>query len=293
MHNVHWDDLQFVHAVIEHGSLSAASRALGVNHATVLRRIALLEAAFEIKLFERRNDGYRLLPEGRALLVSLRQMDEASSRIMRNLALASKGIEGNFRLATTDSIACLLLPKYLEQLRATHAYISIEVVVSNNLIDMSSSGAEILLRPGHELPTDLSGLQSGTIKFGVFGAASYIEKIKSGDQPESVNWLGVPPHFAQSTAGEWLFSNLHKGAVYSADSFVALANMAARGLGLTLIPEFIGSQVEGLAAVQDLPPLPETSLWVATHTDFRNQSNIETLLSFFSNAIKTDGLIAN
>ena len=40
MTRANWDDLRYVLAVVEEGSVSAAARVLGVNHATVLRRIA-------------------------------------------------------------------------------------------------------------------------------------------------------------------------------------------------------------------------------------------------------------
>ena len=40
-----WDDLRFVLAVAEEGTVSAAARRLRVNHATVLRRVAAYEAA--------------------------------------------------------------------------------------------------------------------------------------------------------------------------------------------------------------------------------------------------------
>lgn len=74
MHKMRWDDLQFVHEVATHGSLSAAARSLGVNHATVLRRITALEDRFEIRLFERPPGGCRLTPEGRELLSPLQMI---------------------------------------------------------------------------------------------------------------------------------------------------------------------------------------------------------------------------
>ena len=43
MHSSNWDNLRYVLTVAEHGSLSAAARALGVNHATVLRRVSAFE----------------------------------------------------------------------------------------------------------------------------------------------------------------------------------------------------------------------------------------------------------
>lgn len=287
MHRIRWDDLQYVHAVAEHGSLSAASRALGVNHATVLRRIALLEEAHEVKLFERRNDGYRLRPEGRTLLASLKLMDHASTRIRRSLALTAKGIEGTFRLATTDTIACLLLPKYLEGLHAVHPNIKIEVAVSNDPIDMTLSGAELLVRPGLELPSDLSGVRAGSIGFGVYGSKEYLESNTSRSFDE-FNWLGAAPDFAKSTAGEWQFSSVRTNFIFTADSFLMLASMAAQGLGVALLPDFVGRSTRGLVPMDIGAEGPETGIWVATHKDFRQQTDIETLMDFFANALRSD-----
>ena len=42
--NNNWDDIRFVLAVAETGSLNAAAQLLGVTHATVLRRVAAFEA---------------------------------------------------------------------------------------------------------------------------------------------------------------------------------------------------------------------------------------------------------
>ena len=287
MHKLKWSDLQFVHAVAEEGSLSAASRALGVNHATVLRRIALLEAASHVTLFDRANDGYRPRPECRALLASLKLMDHAAERIRRSLALTSKGLEGTFRLATTDAIACLLLPRPLAELRRRHPNINIEIAVSNDPIDLSMSGAEILVRPGQSLPRELSGYHAGSVRFGVFGAPDYLRQTEK-TAPEHQKWLGAAPDFAQSTAGEWQFSRQQSGFEVSADSFLTLANLAAEGLGLALLPEFVGRRTAGLVAVPDLPAGPETGIWVATHKDFRQQADIEVLLTFLKDALGLD-----
>jgi DNA-binding transcriptional LysR family regulator len=40
-----WDDLQHFLAVCRHSTIGGAARALGVNHSTVLRRLASLEDA--------------------------------------------------------------------------------------------------------------------------------------------------------------------------------------------------------------------------------------------------------
>ena len=54
-----WDDVRYAVALARHGSLSATARALGVNHATVSRRLDGLERALGRPIFDRRPDGYR------------------------------------------------------------------------------------------------------------------------------------------------------------------------------------------------------------------------------------------
>src|SRR5262245_30149875 len=63
-----WADVRVFVALARYGSLSATARVLGVNHATVARRLAGLEQALRTKLFERRPMGYVLTAAGRQAL---------------------------------------------------------------------------------------------------------------------------------------------------------------------------------------------------------------------------------
>ncbi|MBX2855157.1 MAG: LysR family transcriptional regulator [Rhodobacteraceae bacterium] len=287
MHRIRWDDLQFIHAVAEHGSLSAAARALGVNHATVLRRIALLEARNGVALFDRAQDGYRLRPEGRDLLVSLKSMERAADRIGRNLAVSGKGVVGSFRLGTTDAIASLLLPKYLHSLSEAHPKARIEVAVSNDLIDMKRPAAEIILRPAHRLPPELSGQYACDLAMQVFGAPDYLAAHPS-DRPEDHQWLGVTQNFARSTAGAWQTIAVGDCVTITADSFLVLAHLAKIGLGLVMLPTFVGRKFAGLQQAPQFPDGPTNKFWVATHAEFRSEQHIAPLVDFFVEAIRSD-----
>lgn len=57
--SMNWDDLRYFVSFAASGSLSAAARALNVEHATIARRIAALEADLNLKLLDRR--GRKLL----------------------------------------------------------------------------------------------------------------------------------------------------------------------------------------------------------------------------------------
>ena len=62
---IDWDDVRYFLAVARGGSVRAAAERLGVNHSTVLRRIAQLEERLGANMFEKLPSGYRLTAGGR------------------------------------------------------------------------------------------------------------------------------------------------------------------------------------------------------------------------------------
>ena len=88
-----WNDLRYFLAVADHGSTLAAGRALRVSQTTVARRIAALEEALGHPLFERRQAGYVLTPDGEALLDRARQVEAAASGFDRGLGSAGPRLQ--------------------------------------------------------------------------------------------------------------------------------------------------------------------------------------------------------
>ena len=79
---IDWDDVRYFLAVARGGSVRAAAERLGVNHSTVLRRIAQLEERLGVHMFEKLPSGYRLTAAGEEVLEFADQM-EASSHLWR------------------------------------------------------------------------------------------------------------------------------------------------------------------------------------------------------------------
>src|SRR3954464_5840207 len=75
---IDWDDVRYFLAVARGGSVRAAAERLGVNHATVLRRIAQLEERLGVHIFEKLPSGYRLTAAGGGVLEFADQMEASS-----------------------------------------------------------------------------------------------------------------------------------------------------------------------------------------------------------------------
>lgn len=287
MHRLRWDDLQYIQAVIEHGSLSAAARVLGVNHATVHRRITALEESFGINLFERMPSGYRLRPEGRDMLVALERMDVEAARIERSFRGVRHAIEGTFRLTTTDTIATLLLPKHLATLRELHPEVRIELGITNHRVDMAEPVAEIAIRPIRRLPDDMMGEQAGELSFQIYGSPDYLAAHTGSDIADH-HWLGVAPVIARSPAGQWQSEHFDDAPALTADSFFPLATMAAAGMGLAMLPSFVGRAHAGLVQAPQFSDRSTIPFWIASHKDLGTLEPITTLIEFFAEALRFD-----
>jgi DNA-binding transcriptional LysR family regulator len=86
-HQFDWTLIRSFLAVLDHGSLLAASRAIHSSQPTIGRHIALLETQLDVVLFERTGRG--LLPTQMAerLADSARTMEAGASQLLRNAAL--------------------------------------------------------------------------------------------------------------------------------------------------------------------------------------------------------------
>jgi DNA-binding transcriptional LysR family regulator len=117
MHNENWDDLRYVLAVAEGGSVSAAAKSLGVNHATVLRRIAAFETRHGALVFDRGPAAMPVRPDQRRLIEAAREV-EAGFGALDRLAHGSTALSGVIRVTSTDSFTAHVLPRIVARLEA-------------------------------------------------------------------------------------------------------------------------------------------------------------------------------
>ena len=110
MHRDNWDDLRYVLAVSETGSVSAASRMLKVNQATVLRRIAAFEDRQGAEVFERSPQGYQVPSDRLRLVEAAREVRNAIDTVGRILQGAEAQLSGVVRVTSTDTFCISVLP---------------------------------------------------------------------------------------------------------------------------------------------------------------------------------------
>ena len=276
--HIAWDDLRYLLAVAEQGSLAGAARVLGVNHSTVFRRVKDFEESHALRLFDRLPGGYVLTPGGDELLAAAREMKAVVDALERKLAGQDLRPEGELRITTTDTLLHSVLPDILRRFQAAFPGITLDVSGNNSIANLAERDADVAVRPTQQPPDSLVGRRLCGIAFAKYAAP--------GVAPDSP-WIGPDASLAASTVGRWMQAHVAPTAVaFRADSLLTLRQAALAGIGRALLPCYLGDTTPGLVRVMPQPVAGlDTALWILTHPDLRRSARVRSFTGFVAEAM--------
>jgi DNA-binding transcriptional LysR family regulator len=282
-----WDDFRYVKAIAESRSLAGAAEALGVNHSTVFRRLGQIEQQLGSRLFERGRAGYALTACGEQMVELAERMDEDIVTFERKVTGQDLRPSGELRVTTSDVVLLHLLNDVLIGFRRACPEIVLDIVVSNQRLNLSKRDADVAVRATYHNADPSSGSKVARIAWAVYGpAARAREPFDPARDGPRHDWVAFADPVSIARAMKWLRDFVgEKRIVYRVNTMVGLAEAAAGGVGMVLLPCYVGSAVPGLAQLS--PPLPELEgeLWLLTHPDLRNTARVRTFLEFCAGEI--------
>jgi len=287
-HRVNWDDLRFVLAVADQGSVASAARQLGVNHTTVLRRVQAFEEAKKIRLFERLPTGYVLTMEGEQLVEAARSIDDTVVALERRIAGRDLKLEGVIRVTTTDTFMMSVVPPHLASFRSKHPRITIELAQTNTRLNLTKRDADIAIRPAKVPPEPLIGRFVSDVAFAIYGADHYLDNHPAADLKDHI-WLAGDELLANSPVASWMHEHLPDVQIaFRADSFVALSHAVQAGLGIATLPCCLGDKMPTLRRIHGPIPDISTKLWLLTHRDLNDAARIRAFMDHMEDALSRE-----
>jgi len=270
------NDLRLVALIAQTGSLSGAAKRLGVNHATVFRRITQLEERVAVRLFERTGGRYHATPAGDELARAGARMDDTATQALLRVAGQDLRPSGAVRISTTDSLALTLLCPIMTQCRAQYPQITLTVSVDNHAANLSRRDADIAVRPTGLPPEHLIGKRIAPLHFGVYGAKRYLNSSAKLTALSAHEWIALDASQSVHRTLSWLegFKPLVEVGL-RANSFGSIRQACIEGLGLAMLPSFMGDATPALQAVGDPVPECATELWLLTHPDLRETTRVK------------------
>lgn len=181
-----WSQVQVFLAVVDHGSLSGAARALGTSQPTVGRQIHAMEAAAGASLFDRQARGMSLTEAGAALLDPARAMAEAARQLSLRAAGAGTDMAGTVRITASVTCSQRILPPILARIRREEPGISLELVASDTTENLLFREADIAVRMYRPRQMDVVTRHIGDLPLGLFGAKSYLDRAGRPTRPEDL-----------------------------------------------------------------------------------------------------------
>jgi DNA-binding transcriptional LysR family regulator len=287
-----WDDLKvFVHAA-RGGSLAGAAKRLRIDQSTVSRRLAHLEGALGVALFERVPSGLRLSAAGQRLLAHAERVESAVIAMREEVTPCSGRAGGKVRLATMEGIASLYLAERFVHLHETHPDLTVELLTSPQTVYVNRRQADLFLSffkpPGQGLVSE----RIGRFRLGLYASPSYLDRAGT---PRSIRDLGrhafvtYVEDLVQVDCVRWLDEIIaDRRTVFHSTSMIAQKQAAAGGLGIVLLPSFAVAECDLLVPVLHDDVSTTRDLWLNVHTDLQFSLRIRAVSAFLKTLFRSD-----
>lgn len=290
--SIDWDDLRvFLHAA-RTGSLSQAARRLQIDHSTVSRRIAQLEASIGSALLMRQRSGLKLNDVGELLLRHAEKMESAVVSFHEEFNADKTLVSGHVRLATMEGIASLYIAERCIELKKAASGVTLELVTSPQTIHVNRREADLFLSFFRPVGQGLISERIGSFRLSLYASQAYLNEHGVPTDPADLQnhlFVSYIEDLILVDSVRWLGEVVESPTVvFHSNSMIAQMSAAAGGLGIVFLPAFAVSRRPDL-----LPVLPDTvtairEVWLNVHNDLQFSPRIVAVRQFLKNLFKND-----
>ncbi len=278
---IDWDDVRYFLAAARGGSVRAAAKRLGVNHATVLRRIAQLEDGLGAQMFEKLPSGYRLTAAGEEVLEFAEQMEASSHQLETRVFGRDQSVRGLLRVTLPPPLAAhLLIPDFADFARL-HPAIEMEILSSGELANLTNREADVAIRVVYDreaLPLNLHGLKGPELFGGFYMSRHRLAEWRAG--PPDPRWIAISGHGVPDWTREGEVRTT--GAPFRTTDFEAQIAAVRQGIGITTLPCFVGDADPLLERVPGTDLHLYGPVWLLTQGETRKTKRVRLFTEFVS-----------
>lgn len=240
------EQLEYLAAVTEHGSLRRASEAMHISQPALSEAVTKLEKELGATLLDRRRTGSRISRQGLDLLQNMTDVLEAVDRL-RQAAGQQSARRRDLRIGTVNAASSTLLAPALRDLHAQHGSGGVEVVnarqadIQQGLVEGSLDLGLVNVLPGDEIPPTIV---ADKLLEGTPVACLRADHPLAQQDAVSVDDLRAEPHvlmrpgFVMHRYAHRLFAGSLPGTTYATDGAEMGKSMVSSGLGISILPDF-------------------------------------------------------
>jgi DNA-binding transcriptional LysR family regulator len=240
------EQLEYLAAVTQHGSLRRASESLHVSQPALSEALGKLERELGVPLLDRPRSGARISRQGQDLLPYMTQILEAVDQL-RQAAGDQKLMSRNLRIGTVNTANSTLLVPAVQDFHHRNPSTAVEVVGTrqNEIYQGLSEGSLDLglvnVLPGDDVPAQLSirELLHGrpVVCLRADHPLARLESV-SIDQLRDEPFIAMRAGYLMHRFTHRLFAGHPPPTAFSTDGAEMGKVMVAEGLGLTMLPDY-------------------------------------------------------
>ncbi|WP_061930847.1 LysR family transcriptional regulator [Aureimonas sp. AU22] len=285
---MNWDDVRVFLAVARAGQILSASRRLGLNHATVGRRLDALEGALGVRLFERRPGGCTLTGEGAAFLPAAERMEAEAQSARALVAETDLSLLGTVRIGAPDGFGTAFLAPRLKGLMERHPALVLQLVPVPRAFSLSRREADIAITVERPDQGRLVARKLVSYSLRAYAAKAYLARA---GRPQRLEDLADHPLIGY--VDDLLYSpSLQYAGEFSPgwqsrleiSSALGQMEAVAAGLGIGILHAFAAADRPDLEQV-----LPEREIrreyWLVYHESARGQARVQAVARYIAELV--------
>ena len=271
-----WEDLRYFITFCKIRSLNGAAKKLGVEHATVSRRIASLEKSLSIKLVDRRKRSYELTDEGLRLATIGQRMAREADAVGRMAVAVQAQMARQVTISAPGALAAEKLIPHLWRFRALYPQMLLRLLGDNGYKVLADCQADLCLRYGRPDLDSIVARRVGSVTFAFYASVSYLQ----GRSALDYEFIAYDDALDSPEQQRWLDNVVGaRPIVLKAKTLEVQLKAVQAGVGVALLPCFAVDPLAQLSRLALAPPLA-VDVWLAVHEDLRAVPCIQAAMGY-------------
>ncbi len=289
---IDWDDFRFVLAIVRGGSVSAAAKQLGVDHATVIRRVDRLERHLSAKLFDRRKTGYLLTEAGQRVADSAEAMESTIVANQEAVGGSRAHLTGTVRVGAPDGFGSHFLASRLVKFAERYPDLDLQLVATARLFSLSKREADIAISLSMPKEGRIVGRKLLDYSLGLYAAPAYLDRA-----PEITTRSDLPAHRFVGYIEELLFTpeldylpqvSPKISTRLRSANLIAQLNATISGFGIAVLPHFMATAHPELRSVLPEEVTISRTFWLLMHADSKDLARIRAVADYIYETVESE-----
>ena len=290
-----WDKLRVFHAVASAGSLTHAGEQLHLSQSAISRQIRGLEEQLQAVLFHRHARGLLLTEQGELLYEATEAMSKRLNAAAMRIRDTRDEVHGELRVTSTAGFGTLWLAPRLHRLFEAHPNLSINLILTESILDLPMREADVAIRMASPNQADLIRRPLMDVVLRLYATQDY---LAARGEPESVEDLldhrlicfnSTTPQASGATNWLWRISKSSRAPHMTINSYFGVLKAAANGLGIAALPDYITRENPELVNVLPGEASPPITVYFVYPEELRKSQRVKAFRDFMVAEIASAG----